>query len=372
MPNIPILSFNAGELSPQIDARSDVDKYGRGCRHLENMIPRIYGGAERRPGTYYYLESYNSTATIRKIPFIYSSTVAYVLEFGNLYIRALYDGVEIDTIVSPYVTADLYEIQFAQVGDVMRLVHSDYKPRKLVRTSATAFTLGEIDFRKGPFLIRNDLLDPNISDTAFMKPTATAVGSQGTLICQDADGNAVSFFDSDQVGTLFKLWHPRVNTIINQEDNGTSSAIDVEGTWSFNMQRTGSGDIVIQRRENSTVAGDWETYKTFGGSYSRNVQYSVTEEEENVEYRIYSEATDSSASLAVDTPTQTGIVRITEYSSASVVKMEVLKKLASTNATRRWAEGAWSDYRGYPSSITFLGQRCIYGGPSTVPAQATY
>ena len=49
--NIPIITFNAGELSPQCDARSDVEKYGSGCRHLENMIPLIYGGVERRPGT---------------------------------------------------------------------------------------------------------------------------------------------------------------------------------------------------------------------------------------------------------------------------------------------------------------------------------
>jgi len=51
MANVPIISFNAGELSPQIDARIDVEKYGSGCRHLENMIPLIYGGVERRPGT---------------------------------------------------------------------------------------------------------------------------------------------------------------------------------------------------------------------------------------------------------------------------------------------------------------------------------
>jgi hypothetical protein len=48
--NIPILSFNKGEISPQCDARSDVESYNSACRHLENMTPRIYGSAERRPG----------------------------------------------------------------------------------------------------------------------------------------------------------------------------------------------------------------------------------------------------------------------------------------------------------------------------------
>ena len=46
-----IVSFNGGEYSPKIDARSDTEKYTGGCRTLSNMIPLIFGGAERRPGT---------------------------------------------------------------------------------------------------------------------------------------------------------------------------------------------------------------------------------------------------------------------------------------------------------------------------------
>ena len=49
--NFPILNLNGGEYSPLIDARSDIEKYGSGCRTLENFIPRIYGAIERRPGT---------------------------------------------------------------------------------------------------------------------------------------------------------------------------------------------------------------------------------------------------------------------------------------------------------------------------------
>lgn len=51
--NLPITIFNAGVLSPLIDARIDIDKYSAGCRTLENMLPRIYGPVERRPGTIY-------------------------------------------------------------------------------------------------------------------------------------------------------------------------------------------------------------------------------------------------------------------------------------------------------------------------------
>jgi hypothetical protein len=53
MANIPITTFNSGELSPRIDARIDVEKYSSGCKILENFIPEKYGCATRRPGTLY-------------------------------------------------------------------------------------------------------------------------------------------------------------------------------------------------------------------------------------------------------------------------------------------------------------------------------
>ncbi len=51
MTKLAIVSMNGGEYSPKIDARSDTEKYVSGCRRLENMIPLIFGGAEKRPGT---------------------------------------------------------------------------------------------------------------------------------------------------------------------------------------------------------------------------------------------------------------------------------------------------------------------------------
>ncbi|HUT00138.1 MAG TPA: hypothetical protein VMY59_07475 [Candidatus Thermoplasmatota archaeon] len=51
MTKYAIVSFNGGEYSPKIDARADTEKYAGGCRKLENMIPSVFGGAEKRPGT---------------------------------------------------------------------------------------------------------------------------------------------------------------------------------------------------------------------------------------------------------------------------------------------------------------------------------
>ena len=57
MSNIDIIRFNGGEGTDLIDARNDIEKYAGLCRVLENFFPRIYGPAERRPGTRFVKEA---------------------------------------------------------------------------------------------------------------------------------------------------------------------------------------------------------------------------------------------------------------------------------------------------------------------------
>jgi len=47
------LSFNAGQVSPSVEARSGFDKYLSSCRILENMLVYTHGPITRRPGTQY-------------------------------------------------------------------------------------------------------------------------------------------------------------------------------------------------------------------------------------------------------------------------------------------------------------------------------
>ena len=80
-------SLNKGELSPQLDFRIDQQAYQMGCRTMQNFYPLIWGGAERRPGTYYTGEVNDMAAKTRVIDFVYSVDQAYMLEFGNQYLR---------------------------------------------------------------------------------------------------------------------------------------------------------------------------------------------------------------------------------------------------------------------------------------------
>ena len=79
------LSFNSGQLSPLMKYRVDTDKHTMGAEELENIIVRSKGRASRRPGSE-YIDDANSTSNVRLVPFEFSDSDAYALEFGHEYI----------------------------------------------------------------------------------------------------------------------------------------------------------------------------------------------------------------------------------------------------------------------------------------------
>ena len=89
---IAFTNFTAGELSPRLDGRTDLGKYFNGCKTLENMVVHPHGAATRRPGTKFIHEVKTSSAQTRLIPFEFSTTQTYIMEFGNQYIRFYKDN----------------------------------------------------------------------------------------------------------------------------------------------------------------------------------------------------------------------------------------------------------------------------------------
>ena len=57
--------------------------------------------------------------------------------------------------------------------------------------------------------------------------------------------------------------------------------------------------------------------------------------------------------LTTDPFYQTGIVKVKTYVTPTNVTCDVVRPIASIDATLDWAEGAWSDYRGWPSVCEF-------------------
>jgi hypothetical protein len=62
-----------------------------------------------------------------------------------------------------------------------------------------------------------------------------------------------------------------------------------------------------------------------------------------------------------------GIVEISSVTSPTVAIGNVIKTLGSTDATYKWSEGSWSNYRGWPQAITFFEDRLVFGGNASQP-----
>jgi len=80
-------SFIGGEISPRLYGRVEFAKYLSGAETIENFIVRPEGGLMRRHGTRFAGETKTHTKQSRLIPFVFSTVQAYMLEFGDTYIR---------------------------------------------------------------------------------------------------------------------------------------------------------------------------------------------------------------------------------------------------------------------------------------------
>ncbi len=199
--SVPFTNFTAGELSPRLDGRTDLAKYFNGCKKLQNFLTFPQGGVTRRPGTEHIAVGDGSGADeLRLIPFEFNVEQTYVLEFSSQKFRIYKDGgIVVDggsspiEVTTPYNTSDLAGLKFTQSADTMFIVHPNHAPRQITRTGHTAWTITEIDFRRGPFL-----------DPAFDDSTLTAEARTGNVKITSSTSN---FFKSTDVGRLLKLHH---------------------------------------------------------------------------------------------------------------------------------------------------------------------
>ena len=153
---LALTSFVSGEFSAKLDGRTDFQKYNTSCKTLENFLVHPQGAATRRVGTQFIEEVKSSAAKTRLIPFEFSTTQTYILEFGNNYIRFFKDKGQILSggsayeISTPYATSELFDIKFAQSADVMYLCHPNHDVRKLTRTGHTSWSLSTVSFTGSP------------------------------------------------------------------------------------------------------------------------------------------------------------------------------------------------------------------------------
>ena len=99
MPDFIQPSFASGVLDPELHGRVDIAKYHAGLAEGRNMFVHPYGGVSNRAGFEFVAtaaaKSHAAAAgsmPVRLIPFRFSGDDAYVLEFGDEYMRVIRNG----------------------------------------------------------------------------------------------------------------------------------------------------------------------------------------------------------------------------------------------------------------------------------------
>ena len=192
------VSFAAGELAPSLYGREDLAKYAVGLRTLKNFTVHPHGGVSNRAGMRFVAEAKYADKAVRLVPFEYSDADAYLLEFGDGYVRFYKGGAQLMKdgaayeLETPYLEGELRALSFAQSADVLFIVHPNHPPMELARYSDTDWTLEKFAFKGGPFRTMNS------SDTTI---ELSSMSGDVTLTASAA------LFNAGHAGALFSVFH---------------------------------------------------------------------------------------------------------------------------------------------------------------------
>ena len=283
------------------------------------------------------------------------------------------------TLASPYTSAEAFQVHVTQSADVMYMAHKDHHPKKLSRFGDVDWTLENVPFTGGPFLVEN-LTDASLLGFARTGGTERSefyfpTGTIGSLTASGVDNQP---FNSDMVGALWMVNHTRDGdnktttfakdtNVVPTLETFASGAIFIKGNYTVTFEPVATGKSARLWRK--VGEAPWQEFRSFVGTSS----FSTSEDEDNVLYAMTRSDNTIKGTLTAKDQINRGIVKITGFISSTVVTVEVIDKVYSNNTndnavtTFQWAEGAWSDFRGYPRTVIFFEDRLWWASSTNNP-----
>jgi hypothetical protein len=265
-------------------------------------------------------------------------------------------------VPTPYAYTDLPQLRFESSADVVYICQPNFQQMTLSRFGNAYWKLDLYSSDDGPFMTQN------ITATTI---APSAVSGSGITLT-----SSTPIFNALQVGGLFLLQHyvPGQSYTGALSAPGTGTAIPCFTTWRVISHGTWTGAFQIEK---STDGGTtWTMLRAFSSVNDFNGDTFGTEDvlTNTTPFLIRINATAlSSGTLNVDLSSdpyyQFGVARITAYTSTTVVTADVLSPFGLTSATTQWAEGSWSNYRGWPSVARFFQDRLCFSGTRSEPMQ---
>lgn len=300
--------------------------------------------------------------------FQFSVTTSFMIEVGDQYMRFYKDRAPVLLtgspygIISPYVDTGnvLAEIKFKQVNDVIYIAHPLYPPYKLSRFADTDWRIERIIFIEPP------TLDENITNITVAPSALTGTGI--TLTASD------SLFVAGHVGSYWRIGHRRESAYVEKflSTNITSQDLRILGDYNVRTYGTWDGELQLQRigLDWAITGAPYDVVFKWTSRSDRNIDVTATAEEDalyRLVYTAYSAGEANRAVLEASDALIYGVVKITAFTDATHVTATVVKDFFSTDATTRWQEAAFSDYRGWPRTVEIHEERLFWGGTAFQP-----
>lgn len=335
-------NFTAGELTPKLAGQVDFKKYNNGVETLENMTVFPQGGVSRRSGSRFVCEVKDSTAITRLISFEFNITQAYVLEFGNNYIRFLKDNGQITetaktitaiTQANPaVVTSTAHGFSNGDhvwIADVVGMTRLNARRFVVASSAANTFALtGE---------------DSTSYDTYSSGGTASKTYEIATTYTS-AELSELQFTQSADVMYIVHPNHPPAKL-----------SRTAHTTWTLDDVVFVSGPYLDVNTTTTTL-----TPASAGVGTGVNITASaITGINDGVGWL----ATDIGREISMNS----GKATITARTSATVAVATITVAFADTTAITAWTLSAWSATTGYPRTVSFFEQRLVFGGSSSYP-----
>lgn len=424
------MTMTRGEITPLVRGRIDLPDYLLGLSYSQNFLPLKYGGVTRIAGTLDQNPVADSSAPARLIPYAFSVNQQYALEFSDLLIRVhttsgIVGGGTPVEIVSPYLQADLWNIQTTHIGDVIYIACAGYKQRTLTRTSDSVWTLAEYDGEEGPWLpvpSANTTLRPANTGHAIPDMTTNTAPS-GTASASNSTTGAWKAFSRDPsddvvLGTAGQGWIQydfgagNEYAISGYMLQATSNYVKREGmpiSWTI-QGWDGSNWVTLDAHRDTSdwlhgerrhfALPDTQAYRYYrvdwdaaigvdsGGNKDDgtiNAFEPLLAAADQTAFNMTASAVDGINSGQGFLSTDVGrliralasdgtwrIFEIIAHTSTTIVTVKLLapSPLPDTDALSKWQLSAWSDESGYPQTVVRHKGRLAWAGSDGEPTTA--
>lgn len=206
-------------------------------------------------------------------------------------------------IVTPWGSAEIFDVRFTQSADVMTLTHPSYPPQTLSRTSAAVFALAEFETKEGPFRDLN-------TDEAVRVAASARVG----VVTITAN---TGIFTANHVGGLFYIENRNFSAI----KPWVPGERDTSGLTVGSLRRS-DGKTYICTQIPTTGSPDWTETGGVRPTHERDRAWDGPGDERTNSTQTYR--------VGVEWEYQDsgfGIVQITAFTSSTQVTGVVVKNL---------------------------------------------